>query len=62
MSKPATSIILATMEEFTSHINRLENVAVTLKASAEKFIIDQKQTDQKTDNEVDMDGLAPEFA
>ncbi|GAA0486532.1 methyl-accepting chemotaxis protein [Alkalibacterium indicireducens] len=54
--------ILATMEEFTSHINRLENVAVTLKVSAEKFIIDQKNSNQMTDNEVDLDGLAPEFA
>lgn len=53
--------ILATMEDFTTHINRLENVAQILRTSAEQFVIGQAQ-DKNENKELEIDGLAPEFA
>ncbi|MFL2095761.1 methyl-accepting chemotaxis protein [Marinilactibacillus psychrotolerans] len=51
--------ILATMEDFTSQIKNLEDVAITLKHSAEQFEINQKQENNFDSN--DEDNLSAEY-
>ncbi|MFL2060559.1 methyl-accepting chemotaxis protein [Marinilactibacillus psychrotolerans] len=51
--------ILATMEDFTSQIKNLEDVARTLKHSAEQFEINQKQENNFDSN--DEDNLSAEY-
>ncbi|GEL67366.1 methyl-accepting chemotaxis protein [Marinilactibacillus psychrotolerans] len=51
--------ILATMEDFTSQIKNLEDVAITLKHSAEQFEINQKQENNFDSN--DEDNLSTEY-